>query len=85
MAGTVLLLQAWAPEGDPPDTLEPKAGNLLQVGQAASSAPAHSHTGPTEACPAQSVHGVLSGVIGDSQLPGDVKVPMVREDQSSWN
>lgn len=78
----VLRLQAWAPEGDPPDTVEPKAGNPLQVGQAASSTPAHSHTGPTETGPAQFVPGLLTAAMVNRQLPGDLQLPAAREDQS---
>lgn len=84
-AVAVLQLQARAPEGDPLDAMEQKAGNLLQVRQVASSAPAECHTGSTEAGPAQFVSGLLSTVIADRQLPGDVQLSAAREEESSWH
>lgn len=81
----VLRLQAQAPESDPPDAMQHKAVNLLQVRQVASSTPAECHTGSTEAGPAQFVSGPLSTVIPDCQLPGDMQLSVAREEESSWH
>lgn len=71
---TVSRLQAGAVEGNPPDAVELKGGNLLVVGQAASSAPAQSHRGLAEVGPARFTCALTARVMGRRQLPADVQV-----------
>ena len=73
----VLRLQTGQVEGYPPDTVQMEGGDLLVVGQLASSAPAQRHRSLTEPAPARLKSALMPRLIRDCQLPRDAQVPEI--------
>lgn len=75
-----LLLQAGAAQGNSPDTMELKGGNVLVVGQGDSSTPAQCQWSLKELGPAQLQSSLMSRCISDCQFPSDLQVSEGRRD-----
>lgn len=75
-----LLLQTGAAQGNSPDAVELKGGNVLVVGQGDSRAPAQCQWSLAELGPARLRCTLISRRISDCQFPSDTQVSEGRRD-----